>query len=94
MIKFLVKGILRVPSKSIIPIFVISIGVMVTVVVSGMVKGVLSDVVNQNANLDTGHLKIMTKPYAENKDQLPKLTKLYRPNTPKTPKKKYYVGVL
>ena len=71
MIRFLVKGILRDPSKSIIPIFVISIGVMVTVVVSGMVKGILSDIVNQNANLDTGHLKIMTKPYADNKDQLP-----------------------
>ena len=67
MIKFLVKGILRDPSKSVIPIFVISIGVMVTVIVSGMVKGILSDIVNQNANLDTGHLKIMTKPYAENK---------------------------
>ena len=71
MIKFLVKGILRDPSKSVIRIFVISIGVMVTVIVSGMVKGLLSDIVNQNANLDTGHLKIMTKPYAENKDQLP-----------------------
>ena len=71
MIKFLIKGILRDPSKSIIPIFVITIGVMVTVLVSGLVKGILSDVINKNANLDTGHLKIMTKPYAENKDQLP-----------------------
>ena len=71
MIKFLIKGILRDPSKSIIPISVITIGVMVTVLVSGLVKGILSDVVNKNANLDTGHLKIMTKPYAENKDQLP-----------------------
>ena len=52
MIKFLVKGILRDPSKSIIPIFVISIGVMVTVVVSGMVKGLLSDIVNKNAILN------------------------------------------
>ena len=62
MIKFLIKGILRDPSKSIIPISVITIGVMVTVLVSGLVKGILSDVVNKNANLDTGHLKIMTKP--------------------------------
>jgi len=28
-------------------------------------------VINQNAKLDTGHVKIMTKPYAENKEQLP-----------------------
>ena len=27
--------------------------------------------INQNAKLDTGHVKIMTKPYAENKEQLP-----------------------
>jgi len=27
--------------------------------------------ISSNANLDTGHLKVMTKPYNENKDQLP-----------------------
>ena len=38
---------------------------------SGFLNGMISDLINQNAKLDTGHLKIMTKPYAENKDQLP-----------------------
>ena len=58
MIKFLIKGILRDPSKSIIPIAVITIGVMVTVLVSGLVKGILSDVVNKNANLDISSTEI------------------------------------
>jgi putative ABC transport system permease protein len=71
MIKLIIKGILRDKSKSIIPIAVISVGVMVTVMMSGFLEGIFSDVINQNAKLDTGHVKIMTKPYAENKEQLP-----------------------
>ena len=71
MIKFVIKGILRDKSKSLIPIAVISVGVMVTVMMSGFLEGIFSDVINQNAKLDTGHVKIMTKPYAKNKEQLP-----------------------
>ena len=71
MIKFLLKGILRDKSKSLIPICVISLGVFITVFMSGFVDGVLSEMISSNANLDTGHLKVMTKPYNENKDQLP-----------------------
>ena len=71
MIRFIIKGIVRDKSKSLIPIAVISVGVMVTVLMFGFLKGVFSDVINQNARLDTGHIKIMTKPYAENKEQLP-----------------------
>ena len=71
MIKFIIKGIIRDKSKSLIPIAVISVGVMVTVMMSGFLNGIFSDVINQNAKLDTGHVKIMTKPYSENKEQLP-----------------------
>jgi putative ABC transport system permease protein len=38
---------------------------------TGFVKGVLSEMLTTNANLDTGHVKVMTKPYYENKDQIP-----------------------
>ena len=71
MIKFLLKGILRDKSKSLIPVCVISLGVFITVFMSGFVDGVLSEMISSNANLDTGHLKVITKPYNENKDQLP-----------------------
>lgn len=71
MIKFIIKGILRDRSKSIIPICVISLGVFITVFMTGFVKGVLSEMLTTNANLDTGHVKVMTKPYYENKDQIP-----------------------
>ncbi len=71
MISFLIKGILRDRSKSLIPIVIISIGVTLTVLTTGYITGALSDIIDQNAKLDTGHLKVMTKPYAENKDQVP-----------------------
>jgi len=71
MIKFIFKGIVRDSSKSLIPILVITVGVMITVIMSGFLNGIISDIVSQNAKLDTGHVKIMTKPYADNKDQLP-----------------------
>ena len=46
MIKFIIKGILRDKSKSLIPIAVISVGVMVTIMMSGFLEGIFSDVVS------------------------------------------------
>ena len=71
MIQFLLKGILRDKSRSILPIIVVSIGVALTVVLSAYMKGAFGDMIDQNARFETGHVKIMTKAYAENKAQLP-----------------------
>jgi putative ABC transport system permease protein len=71
MIQFLLKGILRDKSRSILPIIVVSIGVALTVVLSAYMKGAFGDMIDQNARFKTGHVKIMTKAYAENKAQLP-----------------------
>ncbi|MEZ4884293.1 MAG: FtsX-like permease family protein [Chitinophagales bacterium] len=71
MIKFLLKGILRDKSRSILPIIIVSIGVALTVLLSGYMRGAMGDVTDQNARFDTGHVKVMTKAYAENIDQLP-----------------------
>ncbi|MCB9252001.1 MAG: FtsX-like permease family protein [Flavobacteriales bacterium] len=71
MIRFLLKGILRDKSRSVLPILIISIGVALTVLLSGYIKGVFGDVITQNARFETGHVKIMTRAYAENIDQLP-----------------------
>lgn len=71
MIQFLLKGILRDKSRSILPIIVVSIGVALTVMLSAYMKGAFGDMIDQNARLETGHVKIMTKAYAENKAQLP-----------------------
>ena len=71
MIHFLLKGILGDKNRSLLPIIIISIGVALTVLLSGYLKGAMGDIVDQNARFDTGHVKVMSKAYAENKDQLP-----------------------
>jgi len=71
MIRFLIKGILGDKNRSLLPIIIITIGVGLTVLLSGYLKGAMGDIVDQNARFDTGHVKIMSKAYAENKDQLP-----------------------
>ncbi len=71
MIRFIFKGILRDKSRSLLPIIVVSLGVFLTVLMSGWIGGIFSDVIKVNADFTTGHVKIMTRAYAENKDQVP-----------------------
>jgi putative ABC transport system permease protein len=71
MLKFLFKGIIGDKNRSLLPILIITIGVTLTILLSGYIKGMMGDIVNQNARFDTGHVKVMTKAYDENKDQLP-----------------------
>jgi len=54
-----------------LPIIVIAIGVMLTVAMIGYINGAFRDMIGQNARFDTGHVKIMTRAYAEKQDQVP-----------------------
>ena len=71
MIKFLFKGILRDKSRSLLPVLVVTIGVTLTIFFSGFLEGIMGDMIGQNARFETGHVKIMTRAYEQNKDQLP-----------------------
>jgi putative ABC transport system permease protein len=71
MIKFLIKGLLRDKHRSRLPLAVIAIGVMLTVLLTTWITGVLGDAINLNAKLSTGHVKVITRPYSENIDQIP-----------------------
>lgn len=71
MIKFLLKGILRDRSRSFLPILVVALGVFLTVFMSGFMKGIFNDITDLNARFYTGHVKILTRAYSENADQLP-----------------------
>lgn len=71
MIKFILKGILRDKSRSLLPIIVISLGVFLTVLMSAWMKGIFSDMIDMNAKFTTGHVKIMSRSYAENVNQMP-----------------------
>ena len=71
MIRFLFKGLLRDRSRSLFPVLIVSIGVMLTVFLQTWLKGAMGDVLRSNAGFSTGHVKIMSKAYAENKSQTP-----------------------
>lgn len=71
MIKFLIKGLLRDKSRSRLPIIVVTIGVKLTVFMHAYINGFMGDTIELNAKFTNGHLKVMTKSYAENMDQIP-----------------------
>lgn len=71
MIRFLLKGLFRDRSRSLLPILVVATGVMLTVLMHAYVTGVMGDMIEMNARFTTGHVKIMSKAYAENTDLRP-----------------------
>ncbi len=71
MIRFLLKGILRDRHRSLFPVIIISIGVMLSVVLHAWAGGILGDVLNFTARFSAGHLKVVTRAYAKDMDQLP-----------------------
>lgn len=71
MIRFLIKGLFRDRHRSLFPILTVSLGVMLTVLMHCFITGMLGDMIDLNARFSTGHVKIVTRAYAENMDQLP-----------------------
>ncbi len=71
MIRFLLKGLLRDRSRSLFPVLIVSLGVMLTVFLQTWLQGAMGDIVRSNASFSTGHVKIMSKAYAKNKSQIP-----------------------
>ena len=71
MIRFLLKGIIRDKSRSLLPVIVVALGVFLTVFMSGWFQGIMGDMIDMNARFLSGHVKIMTRAYDENSDQAP-----------------------
>jgi putative ABC transport system permease protein len=71
MIRFLLKGLIRDHHRSLFPVIIVSMGVMLTTLLYSFISGVLVDFTESNAKFETGHLKIMTRAYAKLSDELP-----------------------
>lgn len=71
MIFFLIKGIIRDRSRSLFPLLTVTAGVSLTVLLYCWIKGTENDIIQANAHFTTGHLKIMSRAYAKQADQLP-----------------------
>jgi putative ABC transport system permease protein len=52
-------------------VIVVALGVFLTVFMSGFFKGVMTDMIDMNAKFSSGHVKITTRAYSENSDQVP-----------------------
>jgi putative ABC transport system permease protein len=71
MIKFLLKGLLRDKSRSLLPIIVVALGVIITVFLQAYMGGMFSDSTETTAKFSSGHVKVMTEAYKENQSQMP-----------------------
>lgn len=71
MTAFLIKGLLRDRSRSLFPVLVVALGVMLAVFLHAWLGGAIGDIISTNARFTTGHVRIMTKEYSQHEDQLP-----------------------
>ncbi len=71
MIKFLFKGVIRDKSRSFFPVLIVMAGVALTVLAFNWLNGALNMFIETNAKFNTGHIKIMSRAYAEEADQIP-----------------------
>lgn len=71
MIKFLFKGLLRDKSRSLLPVIVVSVGVMITVFLQSYMNGIFSDSIESTAKFSSGHVKVMTSAYKNSQSQMP-----------------------
>ncbi|MBW6499615.1 MAG: FtsX-like permease family protein [Bacteroidales bacterium] len=67
----MIKGLIRDKSRSRLPIIVVSIGVMLTVWMHAYITGFMGETIEMNAKFTHGHVKVMTRAYAEDMDLLP-----------------------
>ncbi len=71
MISFLFKGLLRDRSRSIFPLLTVLAGVVLTVILHAWLNGVVSSMIQSTAHYSTGHVRVMTRAYQKEADQVP-----------------------
>ncbi len=63
MIRWILAGILRDKTRSLFPFLVVMLGVALVVYSVGFMEGVFMGMIDTTANLDTGHLRFVNKPF-------------------------------
>jgi putative ABC transport system permease protein len=71
MIRFLMKGLMRDRSRSLIPLVTVAVGVFLTVVLFSFLNGIIEMMVHDTATFNSGHVKIMTRAYYKEAAQMP-----------------------
>ena len=63
MIRFILQGILRDKTRSLFPFLVVTVGVALVIFSVGFMEGVFMSMVETTAKLDTGHIRLVNKPF-------------------------------
>jgi putative ABC transport system permease protein len=71
MITFLLKGLLRDRSRSLFPFMTVLAGVVLTVFLHAWLNGAMTSLIQSTAHYNTGHVRVMTRAYAKEADQVP-----------------------
>ena len=71
MIKFLAKGLIRDRSRSFFPLLTIVITVTLVIFVIGFMEGAMNNFLQSTAVISSGHVKVITKAYKKESNQLP-----------------------
>jgi putative ABC transport system permease protein len=71
MIRFLLKGIFRDRSRSLLPFATVVLGSMLTVVGYSWIQGAMAGMVESSAKFQAGHVKVMSRAYAAEADLAP-----------------------
>jgi len=71
MIKFIIKGIVRDRSRSLIPVLVVTLTVSMVVFFQGFLTGIMNSMFLDSAVVSTGHVKVVTRAYDEESQLLP-----------------------
>jgi putative ABC transport system permease protein len=65
MLNFIIKGIFRDRHRYLFPLIIVSVGVGILVFMMSFMTGYIGSFINHTAMFDTGHLKVVTRAYAE-----------------------------
>ena len=71
MLKFLIKGLFRDRHRYLFPLIMVGVGVWMMVFMLSFMNGYTESFIRQNAGFETGHLKVVTRAYAEMPDLRP-----------------------
>ena len=71
MTRWLLQGIFRDKTRFFFPFLVVSVGVTLVITLMGFMEGVFMGMVDMTANLDTGHLRFVNKPFYEEEHLIP-----------------------
>lgn len=69
--KFILKGIFRDRHRYLFPLIIVAAGVLIIVFATAMMEGYTTSFIRHNSRFETGHMKVVTKAYAEMAEQKP-----------------------